>query len=249
MNNKGSASIEAAIAFPILLFVMLAFIYMAELSTVKGVVYEGAVETSEYMAEYAYLTDSFPEADVMDLPMATVRFWGYVDDAALLEKYVVGGRSGVVFLGSSFPDEEGYIDLWVTYYVHVNVPLLRSFSKQCQEHIRQRAYLGRKPGGGGDEDGDVDERYVYVAENGVVYHDTRNCTYLLPDMSATTLENALSEGYTPCEYCGGVAGEKVIITSDGERYHSTFSCSRLRRVVERKKLSEVNLPPCSKCGH
>ncbi|MCR5213455.1 MAG: pilus assembly protein [Eubacterium sp.] len=249
MNDRGSASIEAAIAFPLLLFMMLAFIYMAELNTVKGLVYEGAVETSEYMAEYAYLTDCFPEADAMDLPMATVKFWGYVDNEALLEKYIVGGRHGVVFLGSSFPDEEGYIDLWVTYYIHVNIPFIRRFSKQCQEHIRQRAYLGRSGEYGDEEEGEDEDPYVYVTPNGSVYHNSRNCTYLLPDMNYSSLEKALEEGYSPCEYCGSRAGENVVVTSYGEKYHSSTSCSRLRRIVERKKLSEVNLPPCSKCGN
>ena len=247
-NNKGSASIEAAIAFPFLLFVMLAFIYMAEMSTVRAVVYEGAIETSEYMAEYAYLADCFDTAEIMDYTMATVRFWGYVDDEALLEKYIVGGRYGVTFIGSSFPDEEGYIDLWVTYYFHADIPFLNNLSKVCTEHIRQKAYLGRSPDEAGEHEQDED-RYVYVAENGTVYHDTRNCTYLLPDMHGESMEKAVSEGYTACEYCGETAGDNVIVTTDGERYHSTMSCSRLRRTVERKKLSEVDLPPCSKCAH
>ena len=53
MNNKGAVSIEAAVAFPLFLFTMLALIFMTEIYTVKGVVYEGVIETAEYMAEYS----------------------------------------------------------------------------------------------------------------------------------------------------------------------------------------------------
>ena len=79
MNNKGAVSIEAAVAFPLFLFTMLALIFMTEIYTVKGVVYEGVIETAEYMAEYAYLTDCFEEAEIMDYPMAMLRFQEYAD--------------------------------------------------------------------------------------------------------------------------------------------------------------------------
>ncbi len=247
MNDKGAASIEAAIALPVFLFTVLAFIYMAEIHTVRGVVYEGVIETAEYMAEYAYLSDCIDGAGTIGLPMAYLKFSEYVDDKALLEKYIVGGSSGVMFIGSSFPDEDGYIDLWVNYYVHVDVPFISSLSQLVTEHVRQRAYLGRREDISSEE-GQEDDRYVYVAENGVVYHETRSCTYLLPDIKAESLSEAKADGYKACNYCGGGSTDVVIVTDDGEKYHSSVSCSRLRRTVERKKLSEVDLPPCSKCG-
>ena len=135
-SNRGSASIEAAVAFPVFLFTMLFFIYICELYTVKAVIYEASVETAEYMAEYAYLTDCFEEADALDYAMAMVRFNDYVDNKSLLEKYVVGGTYGVSFLGSSLPDDDGYIDLQVTYFVRVNLPVFGSFSHICREQIK-----------------------------------------------------------------------------------------------------------------
>ena len=245
-NNKGSASIEAAITFPLFLFAMLFFIYLANIYSVKAAIYEGAVETTEYMAEYAYLTDSFKEAAVADYPMAMLKFDEYLDSKSLVDKYVVGGVNGVSFLGSVFPDDEGYINLEVTYYIHLDIPFMGGFKQRCTEHIRQKAYLGRDGYIGSDEDDDED-RYVYVAKNGVVYHESRNCTYLKPSVSAVSIGNAA--GYRPCEYCGKDCGSVVYITSEGECYHSRQNCSRLKRTVERKKLSEVSLPPCSKCGN
>ena len=247
-SNRGSVSIEASISLPLFLFVVLFFINVANIYTVKAVVYEGAVETAEYMAEYAYFTDCFEEADVIDYPMATLRFWEYVDSKELLKKYIVGGEYGVSFIGSEFPDDDGFIDLRVTYFVHMNIPVFGSFTHKYTEHIRQRAYLGRRSSEA-DTDKEADSIYVYVAENGSVYHTTRSCTYLMPDIHFTSRASALDRGYRVCEYCGAVPGDPVYITSEGECYHSSINCSRIRRTVSRKKLSEVNLPPCTKCAN
>ncbi len=246
MNNRGSASIEAAIAFPLFLFTVFAFIYMSEMYRVKAVVYEGLVETAEYMSEYAYLTDSFEGVSVMDYPMAKLRFEEYVDDKALLEQYVVGGSMGVSLIGSSFPDDQGYIDIYATYYVRINAPMIGVFKKQIKEHIKQRAYLGKGLYEASEEAKEA-EGYVFVAENGTVYHSSRSCTYLLPDIISSDRTSAIGSGYRACEYCGGGDSALVYITTEGECYHSSRNCSRLKRTVSRKSLSEVSLPPCSKC--
>ena len=251
-NNQGSVSVEASVVLPIFLFTMLFFIYVCELYRVKATVYEAGIETAEYMAEYAFLSDEFLEndsivADIAGAGMVMLRFNEYVDNDALLEKYVVGGKKGVSFIGSSLPDDHGFIDLHISYFVHVDIPILGNHHHLITEHIRQRAYLGYRGNQEASETSE-DDRYVYVARNGVVYHNTRNCTYLKPDIHGTSLESAKISGYKACEYCGGAAGNSVYITTDGNRYHSRRNCSRLKRTVERKKLSEVNLPPFSKCG-
>ncbi|SEP57306.1 TadE-like protein [Lachnospiraceae bacterium NE2001] len=247
MNNKGSVSIEAAVAFPLFLFTILAFIYMGEMYRVKETVYEGLIETAEYMAEYAYLTDTFEGVSVMDYPMAMLRFEQYVDNKALLEKYVVGGSLGISLIGSSFPDDEGYIDIYATYYVRLDVPIIGIFKKRIDEHIKQRAYLGSSSLLNSVES-ESDDKYVFVAENATVYHSSRSCTYLMPDIVSSDKASASNSGYRACEYCGGGNDSLVYITTEGECYHSSRTCSRLKRTVSRKKLSEVSLPPCSKCG-
>lgn len=250
LNNRGSMSIEAAVALPVFLFVMLFFINVAEIYIAKAVIYEACIETAEYMAEYAYLTDRFhDEGDSIslgNLPTAGLRFQSYVDDNALLEKYVIGGKYGVSFIGSSFPDDEGFIDLKIKYFVHVDIPVLGRKSHMCSEHIRQRAYLGYR--GEESADPDEDDPYVYVAKKGVVYHTSRGCTYLLPDIHSKTIKAAKSSGYKACKLCGKSCGAWVYTTPDGESYHSSRKCKGIKRTVDRYKLSEVSLPPCSKCS-
>ena len=216
----------------------------------RSVVYEGAIETAEYMAEFAYLTDSNDNpylGSLVEYSMAFVRFEEYVDDTALLEKYIVGGKYGISFLGSSFPDEDGYIDMYITYFVKTDVPVFGLFSHKVSEHIRQRAYLGAGVYTNGEDDQE-EEKYVFVAENGTVYHSSRSCTYLMPSIVSSGLDSAKNNGYRACEYCGNAAGDLVYVTMEGDCYHSGITCSRLKRTVYRKKISEISLPPCSKCG-
>ncbi len=247
-ENRGSTSVEAMLVVPLFLFAMLAFLFICNMIAVKSVIFEAAEETAEYMAEYAYLAEKFPdEAAYGNIGMAALRFQDYVDDSELVEKFVENGVSGVSFLGSSLPDEDGYILLNVTYSITLNIPFICNNTIQCQEKLRQKAYLGYQKKD--QQESTEEETYVYVAENGVVYHSSRLCTYLTPSISGTGKNQAIAEGYRACEYCGQAAGSWVYITGEGERYHSTTACSRLRRTVYREKKNETGgLTPCQRCN-
>ena len=135
-----------------------------------------------------------------------------------------------------------YIVLRVSYAMeHLGT---RSFT------IRKRAYTGAAR-----EDTETDavraeDAYVYVTDNQAVYHMTRRCSYLTLQIQASTLEQAKHNGYDMCAFCGkDVQGRQVYVTNEGDRYHSSLTCSGLKRTVYRKKKSEVTgLAACSRCG-
>ena len=89
-----------------------------------------------------------------------------------------------------------------------------------------------------------------VTDNQAVYHMTRRCSYLTLQIQASTLEQAKHNGYDMCAFCGkDVQGRQVYVTNEGDRYHSSLTCSGLKRTVYRKKKSEVTgLAACSRCG-
>lgn len=248
VGNQGSTSVEAMLVLPLFLFSMLAFIYICNMLAVKSIIYEAAIQTAEYMAEYAYLAEQYPEeADCGNDIIADLKFQEYLDDGEKVEQFVINGISGVSFYGSAFPDEEGYIVLHVRYDLSVNIPFICNFSEACEERIRQKAYLGYR--NSSEADGVTeDDKYVYIAENGTVYHSGRSCSYLAPEIYAASRESAVGKGYLSCEYCGASAGSTVYVTQEGERYHSVYTCSRIRRTVYRKKLNEVGgMPQCQRC--
>lgn len=101
------------------------------------------------------------------------------------------------------------------------------------------------------------EEMVYVTEHGEVYHSTNTCSYLQVSVqqinSARIGEYRNRNGgrYYPCEICGGKTSMGIsYITSWGDRYHNSASCSRLHRSIHLIRKSEAvkEYRPCSRCG-
>lgn len=101
--------------------------------------------------------------------------------------------------------------------------------------------------------------FVYVAENGTVYHTQIDCTYLhlgiqtVAGVDVDARRNRSGARYKPCESCVKDfvpdTNPFLYITPYGVRYHWTKDCSGLRRTVRRVLKSTVgDLPLCSKCG-
>ena len=137
-----------------------------------------------------------------------------------------------------------------------SVPMIGDwFSTRATQRVPVRKYTGVSMLSDETEEGD----YVYVAENGTVYHRKVTCTYLylgIQEISTEKLQSMRNRSggiYKPCEICmkNVSLAEKtnILVTPYGDRYHNTRDCSGLRRTVQKVKKSQIgNLPPCSKCG-
>lgn len=101
------------------------------------------------------------------------------------------------------------------------------------------------------------EEMVYVTEHGEVYHATNSCSYLnvsvqqVTSSRITEYRNKNGGKYYPCEICGQKRSAGIFyITSWGDRYHSSASCSKLHRSIRLIRRSEAvqEYRPCSRCG-
>ncbi|MGN0436305.1 MAG: hypothetical protein ACI4D8_06745 [Wujia sp.] len=237
-ENKGSAVIEATLIIPVFLVSMLTLYKVGECVMADNIVYEALVETSEYMAEYAYINNH-----VEVIPY--IKFCSYVDDEELLENYVENGVEGVTFWGTRPVDDDGYITLQARYTLYIDLPFLPRLEKTKDIYIRQMAYTGAEIA---EREFDTDEIYVYVTPNREAYHYSRSCSYLEKTFRASGMERAIEEGYEPCEYCGDSVTGICYVTVDGEKYHSTMECVGLKATVYRVRLSEVKgLGGCIRC--
>ena len=120
---------------------------------------------------------------------------------------------------------------------------------------RVRAWTGRSESASSDDENN-DSRYVYVTENMSVYHTDSGCSYINLSIHCVSADNvggqrnSDGEKYKPCEKCmnGSDGADHVYITETGNRYHSSTSCSGLKRTVKMVDISEVGgLKECSRC--
>lgn len=123
------------------------------------------------------------------------------------------------------------------------------------QQMKFNTYAGRSMvSGGANEEG-----YVYIAQNGSVYHKDKDCVYLNPNVQSvkhqrvSRLRNDSGSKYKHCKSC---CGETIItdsmlvyLTPYGEHFHISKNCSGLKRTIRRVEVTKVgNMPMCSKCA-
>lgn len=143
--------------------------------------------------------------------------------------------------------ENGKVDLVVKY--KIKIPLINKYLS-----ISQRALVKDWTG----TDITTTSEKVYITENGVVYHKSKNCSHLIVNISKTTVGQAENKNnthrrkYSGCQYCVKkklLSDEGVFITEDGNKYHTSLQCSGLTRRIVEKDISQVEgIRPCSECG-
>jgi hypothetical protein len=163
--------------------------------------------------------------------------------------YIDGDILGIQY-GSSQVDGN-YILLRAAYQLTFPVRIFGKQTFYVVQQSRNRKWVGW------DEAEIYDGNYVYVTENGSVYHRQLSCSYLHPSVSVcayTDLGSKRSEDgskYKPCQVCDAkkITEGTVYITDYGTFYHSSLKCSSIKRTIYRKKLEELQgMASCSKCG-
>jgi hypothetical protein len=241
-RRKGSLTVEASLVLPVFLFAMLLIAYLGLMIQCQDEVQWAMTRTvREASAEYGASESE---------GMKNVLYY-----QAKLSAYLGENILSLDLSDSKFLEENDEIDLVVRYRVKTPFRILGIGTWHFRQRIHTRAFTGVES----RESDKEDDRFVYVAETGRVYHEDENCTYLKLSISQMKYEDVSSlrnEGggkYKPCERCVKekelAAGAKVWITNYGDRYHSSRSCSGIKRNVEKIRLSEVGKrTPCSKCG-
>lgn len=244
-SRKGSVTVEAAMAVPIFFLAVVSLLYLMEIMAVQTAVRSGLQYAGKEVAKEAHvITGILPsklEGDVI-----------HAIGAERLERSIVlGGSGGIHCDGSRMSPRTGIGELAVTYQVRLPIPIFGVPPIRYQEKMRIKAWVGyEKPGFGNEND-----ETVYVTETGLVYHRDYHCTYLelsihmVPSDEVEGLRNTGGGRYHPCERCMRRGGNGVYITDTGNRYHSSLSCSGLKRTVYAVPMSEaVGKGACSRCG-
>ena len=244
-EQKGSITVEAALAVPLFFFAVLALFYMMEVMSVRTTIRSGmqyaAREAAQEAAVKPYVSTGSLESDIVTC----------IGGDRLERSIVVGGSGGIDCGRSRMSAVTGILELNVTYQVRLPIPAFAVPPVPMEESLRVKGWSGYVRPGFAEEE----EETVYVTENGMVYHKDYHCHYL--DLSIRmvssgqleTLRNASQGRYHACELCaaGGASGS-VYVTDYGDKYHNSLGCSGLKRTVYAIPLSEAaGKGACSKC--
>lgn len=193
-----------------------------------------------------------------------------------LERQLFGagaGNLGVIlqpFLLSGLPESEhvktcevrmdtepdGAVSVEISYEFLCLAPWFSGQRIPVCQSFRFLPYLGVYDRDLLEEEAETAEDVVYLTEHGTVYHESKACTYLRPNIRSVLLtgisreRNASGGRYTECLRCRKTAaGETVYITAYGDSYHTKLSCTAICRTIITKPRTEVSdRKACSKCG-
>ncbi len=249
----GSLTVEAALALPVCLGILLLLTGLFRALSVYESVDHQLCMAVRKAAAYSAAEDGLSRAEAVRLFLESGAQGG-IDT-----KYIKGGMAGILVSLPEDGSENGMIRMNARYRIRLPGFVLGKRSLAMQDSVCSRVWTGLALGedgkGGAEGDGGGP---VIVADNGVVYHTDENCTYLKLSIrgvdrnKVSSLKNIYGSHYSPCEKCGNVgASGTVYITSDGEAWHSDKSCSGLKRTTRtmtRSQAHDDGLRPCPRCG-
>lgn len=257
-RNKGSLTVETALALPIFLFFLTGLLQLSQAVQTEGAVRASLWEVGKDLSTYAYITEYDEKEGLVDelfgvgaIPYTHTSFLKQEGREYWDNSMVAGGSQGFSFFLSSYLEKEGYLDLIVTYKLRIPFPLTGDIYLPQVQRCRVRGWIGRK------DDEVKEEEKVYITESGTVYHITKSCSHLtlsIQEIAPDKLPQARNGSggkYTPCEKCGKepLQGKNYYITREGDCFHTKRSCSGLRRTVYIIPLSQVgNRSLCKRCG-
>ena len=260
---KGVVTVEASIAIPIFMFCFLEIMSLLNyISTYSGVLY-AMKEIGDRVCIHGYMYDMVVEGEeektLAEQVISSVVFSeGYLDTQLrktcrdiIIEDSIVNGINGISLLGSNVDRKSEVVSIVARY------TMKPEFSIAGTEYQVISRYYGRFWTGYSLQKPEIFKEYVYVTENGNVYHLSRDCTYLKLSISSVKSDdlkekrNDHGSRYKACEICFNQKRpqEMYYITKNGNRYHSDLGCSSLKRTVYRIELTEIdNKSICSRCS-
>ncbi|WP_051208953.1 TadE family protein [Butyrivibrio sp. WCD3002] len=264
-SPAASITVEASLVLPLFIFFFINILGAFDILRLQCDMEAALHQTGSQIMEQAAYADmltgnekskgaSYAEG-ALTSGLAAKKVKAYLGEDYLKNSCIRGGAGGISFLQTAFRSDGDIIDIVASYKVHPLIGIAGFTDFTVESRFYGHAFTGYDPTGGHGNDESKKEEYVYITENGSVYHRNINCSHLKVSVQSCPKSNIgnkrSSDGskYYPCEYCGKKAGGTVYITNYGNRYHSTNKCSAINRNVKTVPLSEVGgRRACKECG-
>ena len=245
---------EAALVFPLFLFVLTAFLYLFFLVELRAEVGRALTDTGRGLSQTAYFSENAGSL----APSALAMLYGQREVKEYLEgrvsaEIIKGGADGISFLGTVWNEETSVLTLRASFQVTLPPGLAWFHPIRVTQERTVRGFTGFSGREGAEET--EGSEIVYVTDHGTVYHRDLSCRYLKLSVQQAELDQVDSmrneDGgkYYPCERCWKEGASVVFLTESGDRYHQSLNCSSLVRGIHAVRIWETGgRPPCSVCG-
>ncbi len=260
MSPSASVTIEAAMVMPLFLFFFCNILMMFDMLRMQCNLEAALHQTGNRICLGIYEERNLTSGESAVESIGSAIYAGmavreYLKNESDVPFCVTNGADGVSLLQSQVCVHGDQVDLLASYQVHpmFAVPGFTDFA--LEQRYFGHAWTGYDISGGHEEAAEK-ERYVFVTEEGSVYHTDIRCSYLNPSIRCVSLQDVQSlrskdrSKYYACDCCKGITRGNVYITDYGVRYHASITCPGLKRTIYTVPLSQVEgiLPPCSRCG-
>lgn len=249
---RGSMTVEAALVLPLFCSFLICMGSAIEMIRLHGNLEVALWNTGRLIGIYGALPEqsgSSSEQTLETIALSYTFVKQQIEDQ-LGKEYLEtapldGGIDGLQFMESKAGDDTYEIN--ITYRVSPisQLPGLKGFRMANR-------YYGHLWNGYEIPVPEEEEGYIYVTENGRVYHTNRECTHIR--LAIRTVEGTMvPQDCRPCEKC--IAEETEVlhegiyfISESGECYHSRRDCLGLKRTVRKLPSEEASkYEECSRC--
>lgn len=261
--RKGAfVSIEASICLSIFLLSIMSILSFDIVMNQKMKMDIGLRNTASKIAQDYALYDSLVSDEESLFKDYAVRGIGIVAAKQLFmdelgkdnldKSCIAGGSSGISFLYTDIVDDEGYVDIVISYNMDLPFKIIPLPKIKMTQRCRIYPWSGTEVFSSENENGE----YVYITATGTVYHTSLSCRHINIKVNKLTLgevgglRNDSGGKYYPCEICYEADdGSIIYVTSSGTAYHSDKGCPSISRNVKKVPKSEViGRAVCKNCG-
>lgn len=253
---RGSLTVEAAVIIPLFVLALTALLFLIQTIQLQTVIQKALYNQTMKVSGYAAYIDTVSgtydlTTQLLEMTYIKNKVIDEIGKEYLDNSYIQGGSKGLhTTLGYL---KDGILDMGIQY--RVLVPFDIFGLGNLSFIVRARCHLWT----GDEEKTNINsEDVAYVTQSGTVYHTYRTCTYLVKDVTTTTLgevekfRNDNGGKYYECSLCCKDIKEdthKVYVTKYGTRYHATVSCVNLHNNVYtiEKSIAQQKYPLCSRC--
>lgn len=244
---KSSITVEISMILPIFLYGIISLIYLLEIMAIQMSI-RSAMEEVAYQISTENLGTSGVNVGSMKNTLVEI-----VGVERLEQSIIRDGENGLDLGETQINYSNGVIELKVKYCIKLPLPYFVDYGIYYEESLKFKRWTGYNAGMYLS-----DTQVVYVTESQSVYHTRYSCSHLQLQIECVAYDDLVSQRnenggiYGACRICnvqGSNANTQVYITVTGGSYHTSLTCSGLKRTITTVSLDEIiGLGVCQRCG-